>query len=139
MAPRPAHLPDALVGLTPDALDVVDDRHPPVPHTCLQFLAGFDRHVRDHRELAVDVELELIGGCVADSDRLRALVTGELVELVLGQAPLPADPVHDLQLGGITRHHPQEVVAKRLSLLEVPAADQSAVSASVESRSQQWR
>lgn len=49
-------------------------------------------------DLAVDIELELFGGGVADPDRCGAFVTGEVVEVEFGQAPLPADSIHDLNL-----------------------------------------
>ncbi len=65
MAARPAHLPDALVGLLPVLLQVADQ---------LQLeqrgvvVAGQARHVGQVQglgDLAVDVELELVGGAVA--------------------------------------------------------------------------
>ena len=49
-------------------------------------------------DLAVDVELELPGGGVADPHRLRALVAREPVELELGQPPLAGQAVHDLEV-----------------------------------------
>jgi hypothetical protein len=42
--------------------------------------------------------LALIPGAVADADRAGALVAGQVVEGLLGQFPLAADPVHDLQI-----------------------------------------
>ena len=55
---------------------------------------GDEEHVHD---LAVHVELELAAGGVADADRRRTLVAGEPRHLVLVEAPLAADAVHDLQ------------------------------------------
>jgi hypothetical protein len=50
---------------------------------------------QEHR--AEDVVLALAVGVVADADRPRALVAGEVVERLLLQHALAADPVHDLQ------------------------------------------
>ena len=88
------------------------------------------------RDLAIDVELELLGRRVADPDRLGALVARKMRELELAQPPLAADPVHDLDLGRIAGAHAQQEVAERHDLVRVVRAS-SASSASTESRSQQ--
>ena len=48
-------------------------------------------------ELAVDVQLELVGSGIADPHRRRASVAFEVVEDLLGQVGPTVDPVHDLQ------------------------------------------
>ena len=96
---------------------------------------GADERDADH--LAVDVELELLGRRVADADRLGALVAGKLVELELGQAPLAADPVHDLDLRRVAGADPQQEVAEGRAPRRCSPAASSASSASTESRSQQ--
>jgi hypothetical protein len=98
---RAAALPDPVVGLLPDAGDVLDDRAPARPEFALDPAGEVDADGRDGEGLAEDVELELLGGRVPDPDRLRALVAGQLGQLELGQAPLAADPVHDLDLGRV--------------------------------------
>ena len=49
-------------------------------------------------DLAVDVELELLGRGVADPTGVGSLVARQPWQLELGQPPLAADPVHDLDL-----------------------------------------
>ena len=77
-------------------------------------VGGVRRRRRDPHEvqraecLAVDVELELAAGRVADVDRSRSLVSREPAELVLGEASLAVQPVHDLQLGGLPGRGSQE-------------------------------
>ena len=87
-------------------------------------------------DLAVDVELELLRGGVADAHRPGALVPGKLLELELGQAPLAADRVHDLDLRRVAGADPQQVVAEGERLLGVAGGEQR-LEVSTESRSQQ--
>jgi hypothetical protein len=61
--------------------------------------------------------LTLGGGRVADPDGLGAVVATQVVELLLGQLPLTADAVHDLELGllvGDVGHEVEEVVGLAL-------------------------
>ena len=83
---------------------------------------GADEH--DAGDLAVDVELELLGRGVADADRPRALVAGQLVELELGQAPLAADPVHDLDRRRVAGADAQQEVAEGQRLVGVAGGEQ---------------
>src|SRR5204862_4746139 len=65
---RTTRLPDPVVGLAPDRLDVLDDGPPARPQPRLdpaQHL-GADEH--DRGDLAIDVELELLGRGVAYAD-----------------------------------------------------------------------
>ena len=55
--------------------------------------------MRVHR-LAVDVQLQLVGGAVADAHRPRAAPALEVVEGFLAQVARAVDPVHDLQRAG---------------------------------------
>ena len=48
-------------------------------------------------QLAVDVELGLAPGAVADADRGRVAPAAQVGQLALGEVVLAADPVHDLQ------------------------------------------
>src|SRR5215216_654883 len=124
VATRSAGLPDAVVGLTPDRLDVVDDSAPTRPESLLDPANDRRADECDSEDLAVDVELELFGSGVADADRFRALVPGELLQLELGEAPLAADSVHDLDLCRVARADPKEVVAEAERLLGVAAGEQ---------------
>ena len=83
---------------------------------------GADEHHRG--DLAVDVELELLGRGVADPDRLGALVAGKVVQLELGQAPLAADAVHDLDRRRVAGADAQQEVAEGQRLLGVSRREQ---------------
>ena len=78
----------------------------------------------DRGDLAVHVELELLGRRVADPDRPRALVARQVRQLELDQAPLAADAVHDLDRGGIAGPDAQQVVAVRHRLVRVAGVEQ---------------
>ena len=56
------------------------------------------RLVQDVEHLAVDVQLELRAGCVADPDRLRPLVARQPRQLAFREVPLTGRAVHDLQV-----------------------------------------
>src|SRR5208283_1928326 len=62
---RPAGLPDAIVRLTPDRLDVFDERPPARPVALLDPSEKLGAEEGRSEHLAVDVELELLGGRVA--------------------------------------------------------------------------
>ena len=49
-------------------------------------------------QLAVDIELQLLVGGVADAHRPAVLVPGQPRQLVFGQPALAGDAVHDLHL-----------------------------------------
>ena len=69
--------------------------------------------------LPVDVELELLACGVADPHRPRLGEAREPAELELVEAPLPCDPVHDLEVGRVARDRAQEPVAPGLGLVPV--------------------
>ena len=94
------------------------------------------RLIEDVEHLAVDVELKLRAGAVADADGGRALVAGKPVQLDLEQAPLAGGPVHDLKIVGVAGH------CRRSQVRQAPASSTkpfpiSAASAKLASRSQQ--
>jgi len=70
LLPRAAHLPDPLVGVVPQSLDRMEQglAHRPAAFGRRQPLEPGEDHGVHH--LAVDVELELPGGGVADPDGL---------------------------------------------------------------------
>ena len=80
--------------------------------------------VERRHHLAVDVELELAGGGVADAHGCRALVTREPVDLPLVEAALAGGPVHDLHLRGIAGDGPQQPVPPGHGLVVEAAAHQ---------------
>ena len=119
--PSAAHLPDPVVGPLPGVLEegkqLFYGGPAPLRFLHTQALGGVDRR----QDLAVDVELKLPRGGVADTHRFRAFVSGQPVELELGEAARASDVVHDLHVGGIAGHGPQQPVAKGARLVDVPA------------------
>jgi len=92
VALRAPHLPDAVIGLAPDLAHVLDQHAAQRPRVVrqrvLEDLGGVPHHVE---HLAVDVELELPAGAVADPHGCRPLVAPEPRDLVLVEAPLAGD------------------------------------------------
>jgi hypothetical protein len=77
-------------------------------------------------ELAVDVELELLGRPVADADGGRPLVSGQPVELFLGEAALARDSVHDPQVTRTAGSRTQQPVPEGQRLLGIAALHERA-------------
>src|SRR6185437_9041704 len=98
-ARRPADFPDAGIGLRPAAFEMIEQHF----LDALRIVLGLDvvqrRQIERVHDLAEDVELLLGVGGIADADRRAALEAGEPGELVLVEAPLTADPIHDLDFG----------------------------------------
>ena len=95
-----ARLPDPLVGVWPGGdrrFHLVADQLAVGgrARAAQRFFVQVDRV----EQRAPDVVLALVVGAVADPHRLRAAVAVEVVERLLGQLLLAADPVHDLQVG----------------------------------------
>src|SRR5579859_1802219 len=67
--PPPADLPDPLVGLLPVARDPVDQADHVAPQAVADRFSVLVIEVHRVHELAVDVELKLAGGSIADPDR----------------------------------------------------------------------
>ena len=123
MTARSAHLPDAFVGVLPAALQEVHERElqSPFVRTFGQFAPGVIQRVH---HLAVDIELELTAGGVADPDRRRVLVSGQPVELQLGQSPFAGDAVHDLQPARIAGGGAEQPVPPRDRFLLVACGEE---------------
>src|SRR5437773_3920810 len=79
--PGASHFPDPFVRLVPARLDVLDDSALERPGRGLRLDSGAAREMHAIDELAVDVELELTCGRIADPHRRGALVAGEPSEL----------------------------------------------------------
>ena len=114
-----AHLPDSVVGLgqcfvePPEdpqgkGLGLTDAMHPELARP----VDGID-------QLAVDVELQLPRRSVADPHRRGALVAGQVRQLVLVEAPLATEAVHDLDVLRVAGHRPDNPVAPCGRLLDV--------------------
>jgi hypothetical protein len=82
---------------------------------------------RVHR-LAVDVQLQLVGGAVADAHRAGAAPALEVVERLLDQVGAAVHPVHDLQRAAAVRRAVggavQQPPAERGGFIEVAQAEQ---------------
>ena len=92
-----ARLPDALVGLVPVLADPVDDAADGLPAVVGDRPSVLVVEVDRVDHLAVDVELELVGGAVADPHRAGASVALEVVEDDLLEVGAAVDAVHDLE------------------------------------------
>src|SRR5436309_7140166 len=97
MTAAASHLPNPVIRLVPDVLQVVQDGQyqvcTPVDLPREGISSGGQRRVQ---HLAKYVELELPGGPVADAHRPRVLVARQRIQFELGEATLAADAVHDL-------------------------------------------
>src|SRR5678816_665467 len=95
--PAPAaRFPDAFVFAPPVVADPVDEPAQRGPEVVADWRAVFVEQVDAVHQLAVDVELELSGGPVADADGFRSAVAVELVEGEFGEVVLAVDAVKDL-------------------------------------------
>ena len=111
MLRRSAHLPNALVGLIPDLAPNVQARPARSRPRVDRGQAVAVSMVERVEDLAVNVELRLIDCGVADADRARSFISGQPWHLPLGQPPLAAQPVHDLQLIGAARYGAKQPIA----------------------------
>jgi hypothetical protein len=98
MARAPAHFPDAFVRLAPDGLEVQDERAFESPARIARGEPRATRDIKGVEHFAIDVELKLTDGAVADADRARAFVARQPRKLVFLEPPLARDAVDDLQV-----------------------------------------
>ena len=92
-----AHLPDPAVGVAP-ALErrldlLLQDRPDPLRQVVARLGVQIDRV----EQRPPDIVLLLVKGPVADPHGPRALVSGQVIERLLGQPTLTIDAVHDLE------------------------------------------
>jgi hypothetical protein len=72
MAAARSNFPDALVGLAPDAFEILKHRVPVFLMTVDWRKASFDRLKNCVSDLAIDIKLELVCGRVSDSHGTRS-------------------------------------------------------------------
>src|SRR5689334_8148032 len=113
MPTRTAHLPNSFVPLRPCPFDILGERALQPPGIVVGFDAGAPGEMERVHDLAVNVELELVGCRVADSDGRGAFVAGQPVELELRQTTLSHDAVHDARLGRLTGDRAEQPLAPR--------------------------
>ena len=117
-----AHLPDAGVGLAPDAADEVGDAGESAAGLAVESPAGLRVDQGGLEQVAVDVQLGLRGGVVADPDRARAAVAVQL-QRALGCALAAVEAVEDLQarvgeLGGVEQPPEERLGLARAAQLQ---------------------
>ena len=109
-----AHLPDARVLLAPAARRRVGELGHEALDLRVQLAEPLAVEVERVEQLAVDVELDLVPGAVADAHRRRVAPAAQVGEHALGQVVLAADAVHDLQrlaaAAGRARHERDELL-----------------------------
>jgi hypothetical protein len=122
--PRATDLPDALVRVAPAGLQESQQSLLQVPDRLVVLQAGAPAQVQGVHHLAVDVELELVDGAVADPHRPGLLIAGQPVQLLLGDPPLAGHAVQDLHLPRLAGDGPQQPLAPRLGLVDQPGQHQ---------------
>ena len=121
---RPAHLPNALVWLAPDGFEMIEegasDRPPPIDKGQAT-LVSLEHRVSD---LAINVELELRGGRIANANRRCPVEPREPRYFPFREAPFTAKTVHDLQLIRAAGNRAQQPVAPIPCLLVITGTSQ---------------
>src|SRR5216684_2581556 len=92
------HLPDAAVRLSPVLDRRLDASLEDRPHDLGQIVPRLGVQVYRVEDRTPHVVLPLRVGGIADTNRLRRLVTAEVVDGSLRQLALATDAVHDLQV-----------------------------------------
>ena len=116
-----AHLPDAGVGLAPDAADEVGDAGEPPAGLAVQPPTVLRVDQRGLQQVAVDAQLGLPGGLVADPDRARAPVAVQL-QRALGRTLTAVEAVEDLQVRVGELRRVQQPPEERLGLARAAQA-----------------
>jgi hypothetical protein len=101
------HLPNALIGIAPLRFQMREQCTSEIQRRPGLLEAAYSRVIEGVRHLTEDIELKLVGGCVAGAHGLRALVAAEPRKLALGQPPLARYPIHDLDVFGASRSRSQ--------------------------------
>ena len=92
-----AHFPDAFVGLLPFLADKLDEARELHPEIAGDRRSAFVVKIDGVHELAVDIELELAGGAIADADGRGFPVALEMRERALGQIVRAIERMHELK------------------------------------------
>ena len=121
-----ADLPDPTVGFDPALGGEVHQLDDEAPEVVVRGMAAEMPAPAQVDQGAVGVELELLGGRVADPDRARMLVAVEPVEDDLGEPSLASDAVHDLEIAGATRRAPLDEAPEAVRLVVGPDRGQRA-------------
>jgi hypothetical protein len=106
--PSASHLPDPFVGLAPAPFEQPELVAAELPGRRQTGQPVLERLIHRVGHFADDVELRLVGGCVADAYGPRVVEARQPVELPLRESPLARDAVHDLRHVRVAGHRPQE-------------------------------
>src|SRR5690349_24051025 len=93
-----ANLPQTLVWLTPDRLEVREQFALQRPARFIGTQSALSCLMKRVHHFAENIELALAMGGIADADRLRAAVSREPGHLPFRQPPLATQAIHDLNL-----------------------------------------
>jgi hypothetical protein len=124
VAPGAANLPDPFVRFAPALLEQSEHVPAELPGRKRGAHVFLARLIERVRHLAVDIELLLRGGRVADPYRLRVLEARQPLHDPLGQPSLTGDPVHDLDVIRVAGHGPQQPGAPLARLIQVAGVDE---------------
>jgi hypothetical protein len=80
MPSRAAHFPDPLVRPSPGGLDEIDQAACAGPRISERFQAQKPRMIERIDHFSMNVQLKLLGGGIANADRLRSLVAGQPIQ-----------------------------------------------------------
>ena len=95
-----AMFPDSMSWRAPDGRDVVDDRLFDPSSVLSSFDAGTARYVEDVQQFAVNVNLLLARGRIADPDRRRAAIARQPRCSPFVEVAAAVEPIHDLDVLG---------------------------------------
>ena len=119
-----AHFPDALIREHPTRGDDVDDPAQQVPERIGDLATRAVIQPRRVEQVPVGIELELLGGRVADAHRLRSAIPVQPVEVPFGDVALASDPVHDLEILSPARGGAFDPTHERVGFLGVAEREQ---------------
>src|SRR5829696_2737647 len=125
--PSTSNLPDSLIFASPVVADPVDQPAQVSPQLVPDGVAVLVVEIDRVHQLAVDVQLQLVVGTVADPDRPRAPVALQVLQGLLGEVAPPIYAVHELQRAVWSRLAAAvlEPAHERLSLLGEPDAQET--------------
>ncbi len=94
-----AHFPDAHIFLVPDFADLIGDFHGVFPTLVGDGFAVLVDQVHRVHQLAINIQLDLVDGLIADAHRPGATVAAEVVQLGFWQLLTTVDAVEDVDFG----------------------------------------
>ena len=119
MAARTANLPEPLIGARPGLFDEGDDLLLQATDVRARFATAGSADVDGVHDFAVDIELELLVGGVANAHGAAVFVALEPGQLHFRQEPVPGYAVHNLEVRRLPGDGAQEPVLPVLGLLRV--------------------